>query len=120
MEHTIGTDNRSTVVWKNPPKTDKPGGYANKHGMVNGMDRIVEIMSDLIANPGRWALLVSFDQNPNAAGKKKHLPNIYTQRKERNKQLAKLDIVNPEQIEMTRRARTDNPNIIEFYIRYTG
>ncbi len=110
------------VVWQNPPPFDKRNTL-NCNGMVKGMDLIVEILPSLMENPGRWALLTSFETYPDAHGKKKSIPNVYASKNVREANLAKLDLdydFDPKRVEMTRRMRQDNRDIIDHYIRYVA
>ena len=110
------------VIWQNPPPFD-PRNKLDLGGMVKGMDLIVEILPSLIENPGRWALLITLDLYPDAHGKKKSMPNVYSSTTTRITNLAKLDLgydFDPERVEMTRRTRADNRDIVDLYIRYAA
>tara|TARA_B100000287_G_scaffold394329_1_gene408284 strand:+ start:2727 stop:3080 length:354 start_codon:yes stop_codon:yes gene_type:complete len=102
------------VLWQNPPPFD-PRNKLDLGGMVKGMGLIVEVLPSLIANPGCWALLCSWET--------KRMPNIYSSTTTRIKNLAKLDLdydFDPERVEMTRRTRADDRDIVDFYIRYAA
>jgi hypothetical protein len=65
----MGLKEETEITWEAPPAIIRGFGVS-VNGMVRGMDRLLEVVPNILANANRWGVLAVFD-------KSEAIPSIY-------------------------------------------